>query len=250
MLNDEEFNELLRKAQSTDPTVREEAKERILENNLNLVRSIVHRFTNRGYEWDDLFQIGSIGLLKAIDRFDLNFSVKFSTYAVPMIIGEIRRFIRDDNPVKVSRPLKELAYRVHKTQEKLQGALGREPTITEIAKELSLAPQEIVSALEAVQPQVSLYEQAFQGTDGGDTIHLLDQIVLPDSQDSAYFDKLALKEVLARLPVKERTVIYLRFFADKTQAEIAVIIGLSQVQVSRIEKHALKLIKELLQTSY
>ncbi|CVK17520.1 SigB/SigF/SigG family RNA polymerase sigma factor [Sporomusa sphaeroides] len=249
MLKDEEFKELLCKAQSTDPAVREEAKERILENNLNLVRSIVHRFTNRGYEWDDLFQIGSIGLLKAIERFDLNFSVKFSTYAVPMIIGEIRRFIRDDNPVKVSRPLKELAYRVHKTQEKLQGSLGREPTITEIAKELSLAPQEIVSALEAVQPQVSLYEQAFPGSDGGDAIHLLDQIMLPEGQDSAYFDKLALKEVLARLPVKERTVIYLRFFADKTQAEIAVIIGLSQVQVSRIEKHALKIIRELLQTS-
>lgn len=249
MLKDEEFKELLCKAQSADPTEREEAKERILESNLNLVRSIVHRFTNRGYEWDDLFQIGSIGLLKAIERFDLNFSVKFSTYAVPMIIGEIRRFIRDDNPVKVSRPLKELAYRVHKTQEKLQGSLGREPTITEIAKELSLAPQEIVSALEAVQPQVSLYEQAFQGSDGGDTIHLLDQIMLSDGQDNAYFDKLALREVLARLPAKERTVIYLRFFADKTQAEIAVLIGLSQVQVSRIEKQALKIIRELLQTS-
>lgn len=249
MLKDEEFKELLCKAHSDDPAEREEAKEKILESNLNLVRSIVHRFTNRGYEWDDLFQIGSIGLLKAIERFDLNFSVKFSTYAVPMIIGEIRRFIRDDNPVKVSRPLKELAYRVHKTQERLQGSLGREPTITEIAKELSLAPQEIVSALEAVQPQVSLYEQAFQGSDGGDSIHLLDQIMLSDGQDNAYFDKLALREVLARLPEKERTVIYLRFFADKTQAEIAGIIGLSQVQVSRIEKQALKIIRELLQTS-
>lgn len=249
MLNDEEFKELLKKAQSSDPDIRQAAKERILENNLNLVRSIVHRFSNRGYEWDDLFQIGSIGLLKAIERFDLSFSVKFSTYAVPMIIGEIRRFIRDDNPVKVSRPLKELAYRIHKTQEILQGTLGREPTISEISKELSMAPQEIVSALEAVQPQVSLYEQAYQGSDGGDTIHLLDQIMLPDGQDNTYFDKLALKEVLARLPVKERTVIYLRFFADKTQAEIAQAIGLSQVQVSRIEKQALKLIRELLQTS-
>lgn len=249
MLKEEEFKELLVKAQSADVSISEEAKERILESNLNLVRSIVHRFTNRGYEWDDLFQIGCIGLLKAIERFDLSFSVKFSTYAVPMIIGEIRRFIRDDNPVKVSRPLKELAYRVHKTQERLQGTLGREPTITEIAKELSLAPQEIVSALEAVQPQVSLYEHAFQGNEGGDTIHLLDQIVLSDGQDNAYFDKLALREVLARLPVKERTVIYLRFFADKTQAEIAGIIGLSQVQISRIEKQALKIIRELLQTS-
>ncbi|WP_371369402.1 RNA polymerase sigma-F factor [Sporomusa rhizae] len=249
MLKDEEFKDLLLKAQSPDPNIREEAKERILESNLNLVRSIVHRFTNRGYEWDDLFQIGCIGLLKAIERFDQNFSVKFSTYAVPMIIGEIRRFIRDDNPIKVSRPIKELAYKVHKTQERLQGTLGREPTITEISKELSLAPQEIVSALEAIQPQVSLYEQAYQGNEGGDTIHLLDQVMLADGQDSSYFEKLALKEVLARLPVKERTVIYLRFFADKTQAEIAAAIGLSQVQVSRIEKQALKIIRELMQTS-
>ncbi|WP_425061132.1 RNA polymerase sigma-F factor [Sporomusa carbonis] len=248
MLKDEEFKELLIKAQSSDPAIREAATESILQYNLNLVRSIVHRFTNRGYEWDDLFQIGCIGLLKAIERFDLNFSVKFSTYAVPMIIGEIRRFLRDDNPIKVSRPLKELAYRVHRVQEKLQGALGREPTISEIAKELSLAPQEIVSALEAVQPQLSLYEQAFHDSDGGDAIHILDQLMHSDGQDSAYYDKLALKEVLARLPLKERTVIYLRFFADKTQTEIATIIGLSQVQVSRIEKQALKLIKTLLQT--
>jgi len=127
--------------------------------------------------------------------------------------------------------------------------LGREPTIGEIAKELSLAPQEIVAALEAVQPQVSIYEQAFQGGDGGDTIHLLDQLIHSDGQDNAYFDKLALKEVLSRLPVKERTVIYLRFFADKTQAEVAAIIKLSQVQVSRIEKQALKFIREFMQTS-
>lgn len=249
MLKEEEFKELLSKAQSTDLSVSNQAKERILEANLNLVRSIVHRFANRGYEWDDLFQIGCIGLLKAIERFDLSFNVKFSTYAVPMIIGEIRRFIRDDNPIKVSRPLKELAFRVHKAQEKLQGNLGREPTITEIAKELSLAPQEIVSALEAVQPQVSIYEHTFQSNDGGDAIHLLDQLMLSDGQDNGYFDKLALREVLTRLPLKERTIIYLRFFADKTQAEIATTIGLSQVQVSRIEKQALKIIRKLLQTS-
>lgn len=250
MLNEEDFKTLITQVQSSQElSVKEAAKERILEANLNLVRSIVHRFTNRGYEWDDLFQIGCIGLLKAIERFDLNFSVKFSTYAVPMIIGEIRRFIRDDNPVKVSRPLKELAFRVHKTQEKLQGALGREPTITEIAKELSLAPQEIVSALEAVQPQVSLYEQTFQSNDGGDVLHLLDQLMISDGNENGYFDRLALREVLTRLPIKERTVIYLRFFADKTQAEIAAEIGLSQVQVSRIEKNALKLVRGLLQTS-
>ncbi|HEY3425219.1 MAG TPA: SigF/SigG family RNA polymerase sporulation sigma factor [Negativicutes bacterium] len=243
MLADEELKELIKKAQAGN----QDAKETILEHNINLVRSIVHRFTNRGYEWDDLFQIGCIGLIKAIERFDINFGVKFSTYAVPMIIGEIRRFIRDDNPVKVSRPIKELAYRVHRTQEKLQGILGREPTITEISKELALAPQEIVSALEAVQAPTSLYDHAFH--DNGDQIPLLDQIKYCDGQDNAYFEKLALKEILLRLPDKERIVIHLRFFEDRTQSEIAALIGLSQVQISRIEKHALKLIKEFMQTS-
>lgn len=244
MLGNEELKDLIKKAQAGHKT----AKETIVEQNFNLVRSIVHRFMNRGYEWDDLFQIGCIGLIKAIERFDLNFSVKFSTYAVPMIIGEIRRFIRDDNPVKVSRPIKELAYRVHQTQEKLNGTLGREPTISEVAKELALAPQEIVSALEAVQPPASLYDHAFHD-DGGDPIPLLDQIKSTDGQDNAYFDRLALKEVLSRLPTKERTVILLRFFEDKTQSEIASIIGLSQVQVSRIEKQALKLLRDFLKTS-
>ncbi|MCC5464360.1 RNA polymerase sporulation sigma factor SigF [Pelosinus baikalensis] len=243
MLEDEEIKNLLHKAQAGDQI----AKEYILENNINLVRSVVHRFTNRGYEWDDLFQLGCIGLVKAIERFDTKFSVKFSTYAVPMIIGEIRRFIRDDNPVKVSRPVKELAYKVHRTQERLQGLLGRDPTITEIAKELSLAPQEVVAALEAIQTPTSLYANVFH--DDGDPILLLDQMKYCEEEDSAYFEKLALKEIVLRLPEKERLVIHLRFFADKTQAEVAQIIGLSQVQISRIEKQALKLMKEFMQTS-
>ncbi len=243
MLEDEEIKKLLHKAQAGDQI----AKEYILENNINLVRSVVHRFTNRGYEWDDLFQLGCIGLVKAIERFDTKFSVKFSTYAVPMIIGEIRRFIRDDNPVKVSRPVKELAYKVHRTQERLQGVLGRDPTITEIAKELSLAPQEVVAALEAIQTPTSLYANVFH--DDGDPILLLDQMKYCEEEDSAYFEKLALKEIVLRLPEKERLVIHLRFFADKTQAEVAQLIGLSQVQISRIEKQALKLMKEFMQTS-
>jgi RNA polymerase sporulation-specific sigma factor len=243
MLADEQVKDLLKKAQSGD----QDAKECILQHNLNLVRSVVHRFTNRGYEWDDLFQIGCIGLIKAIDRFDSGFSVKFSTYAVPMIIGEIRRFMRDDSPVKVSRPLKELAFKVHRAQEKLQGTLGRDPTINEVASELAIAPQDIVTALDAIQPPASLYDQAYY--DDGDPIHLLDQIKYSDGQDSAYIDNLALKEVMSRLPVRERAVVQLRFFEDKTQSEIAGIIGLSQVQVSRIEKQALKLIREFLQTS-
>jgi RNA polymerase sporulation-specific sigma factor len=243
MLEDKEIKALLIKAQNGDQI----AKECILENNINLVRSVVHRFTNRGYEWDDLFQLGCIGLVKAIERFDTTFSVKFSTYAVPMIIGEIRRFMRDDNPVKVSRPIKELAYKVHRTQERLQGILGREPTIAEIAKDLSLVPQEIVAALEANQSPVSLYASVFH--DSGDPILLLDQLKYCDGQDNAYFENLALKEILLRLPEKERVVIQLRFFADKTQAEVAEIIGLSQVQISRIEKYALKLMREFMQTS-
>lgn len=243
MLEDKEIKALLIRAQNGDQI----AKEYILENNINLVRSVVHRFTNRGYEWDDLFQLGCIGLVKAIERFDTTFSVKFSTYAVPMIIGEIRRFMRDDNPVKVSRPVKELAYKVHRTQERLQGILGREPTIAEIAKDLSLVPQEIVAALEANQSPVSLYASVFH--DSGDPILLLDQLKYCDGQDNAYFENLALKEVLLRLPEKERVVIQLRFFADKTQAEVAEIIGLSQVQISRIEKYALKLMREYMKTS-
>jgi len=243
MLGNDEIKALIHKAQAGDQT----AKETILEHNLNLVRSVVHRFTNRGYEWDDLFQIGCMGLIKAIERFDITFGVQFSTYAVPMIIGEIRRFMRDDNPVKVSRPVKELAYRVHRTQEKLQGVLGREPTITEVAADLVLAPQEVVAALEAIQSPSSLYANTFHND--GDSVLLLDQIKYCDGQDGAYFERLALKEVISRLPAKERIVIHLRFFEDKTQAEIGVIIGLSQVQVSRIEKHALKLIREFMQTS-
>jgi RNA polymerase sporulation-specific sigma factor len=243
MLGDEETQELLRRSRDGDA----DAKALILENNLNLVRSIVHRFTGRGYEWDDLFQIGCIGLIKAIDRFDSTYSVKFSTYAVPMIIGEIRRFIRDDNPVKVSRPLKELAYRVHRVQERLQGTLGREPTIGEVAEEMAMDPQDIALALEAVQPPASLYDQTF--FEDGDPIHRLDQIGGDDGRDAANIDNIALQEILARLPPRERLVIQLRFFQDKTQSEIARLIGLSQVQVSRIEKQALRLIKEYLQSS-
>ncbi len=243
MLDDEQTKELLIKAQAGDS----DAKEILLQANLNLVRSVVHRFTNRGYEWDDLFQIGCIGLIKAVERFDTGFAVRFSTYAVPMIIGEIRRFIRDDSLVKVSRPLKELAYRVHKAQEKLQGQLGRDPTIAEVAAELAIQPQEIVTALEAVQTPASLHDQSFY--DDGDAIERLQQIRYVDNQENASFDNLVLREVLARLPPRQRIVIHLRYFEDRTQAEIAAAIGLSQVQISRIEKQALKMIRSLLQTS-
>ncbi|MDU4962131.1 MAG: SigF/SigG family RNA polymerase sporulation sigma factor [Sporomusaceae bacterium] len=237
----EELQTLLERAHAGDQT----ARETILEQNINLVRSIVHRFNGRGYEWDDLFQIGCIGLVKAIDRFDTSYDVKFSTYAVPMIIGEIRRFIRDDNPVKVSRSVKELALRIHRAQEQLQGTLGREPTVSEIAEGLLLPVQEVVAALEAVQPPTSLYAQSVR--DDGDTTLLLDHLRHCDDEGS--FENLALREVIAKLPVKEQTVIQLRFFEDKTQSEIAQVIGLSQVQVSRIEKNALRLMREFMQPS-
>jgi RNA polymerase sporulation-specific sigma factor len=237
----EKLQTLLERAHAGDQT----AREAILEQNINLVRSIVHRFTGRGYEWDDLFQIGCIGLVKAIDRFDTAYGVKFSTYAVPMIIGEIRRFIRDDNPIKVSRSIKELALKIHRAQEKLQGALGREPTVGEIAEGLLLPVQEIVAALEAVQPTTSIYAQSIR--DDGDSILLLDH--LRHSDDEGTFENLALREVIAKLPPKEQIVIQLRFFEDKTQSEIAEVIGLSQVQVSRIEKNALRMMKEFMKTS-
>ena len=241
MLGEEELKILLVRAHSGDQT----AREVILEQNINLVRSIVHRFTNRGYEWDDLFQIGCIGLVKAIDRFDTAYSVKFSTYAVPMIIGEIRRFMRDDNPVKISRSIKELALRIHRTQEKLQGTLGRDPTIVEIAEELLLPVQEVVAALEAVQPPTSIYSQSVR--DDGDSILLLDHLRRTD--DDGAFENLVLREVISKLPSKEQTIIKMRFFEDRTQSEIAAVIGLSQVQVSRIEKNALRLMKEYIKTS-
>lgn len=244
MLRDEEVKNLIQEAQQGD----QEAREKLVQHNINLVRSIVHRFTNRGYEWDDLFQIGCIGLVKAIDRFNDDYCVKFSTYAVPMIIGEIKRFIRDDNPIKVSRPIKELAYRAHKAHERLQAQWGREPTIMELSTELALNPQEVVAALEAVQPLTSLQEQTFK--DNGDTIHLLDQIKCSDHDPgSTYFDNFVLREIVARLPEKERKVIELRFFADKTQAQVASILHVSQVQVSRLEKQALKMIKEFMEIS-
>lgn len=240
MLNDDVLKILVVKAQQGDET----AQEYILKENLNLVRSVVHRFANRGCEWDDLFQIGCIGLIKAVQRFDLHFSVKFSTYAVPMIIGEIRRFLRDDNPVKVSRPIKDTAYRIHKAQECLTGDLGREPTLKEIAEKVELAPQEIVAALEALQPVVSIYEPTVNS--GGDQLLLLDQMRTDENLENSQLEKLALEEVIDKLSPKEKHVIELRFYGDKTQSEIARVIGLSQVQVSRIEKQALKKIRTYL----
>lgn len=240
MLESQDLKQLLQKAQAGDG----KSQEIILEHNLNLVRSVLKRFSSCGYEWDDLFQIGCIGLIKAIQRFNLSFNVSFSTYAVPMIIGEIRRFMRDDNPVKISRPIKELSYKIHRVQDYLNGVLGREPSITEIAQELHVSINDIVTALEAVQTPTSIYTKSFHESDDGALV--LDQRKYCEDDERKNFEKLVLQEVVSRLPEKEKQVIILRFFEDKTQAEVASLIGLSQVQISRIEKNALRQIRQFI----
>lgn len=239
LLNDTEMNSLLVKAQQGDV----QARERLINCNLRLVFNLVQRFSNRGYELEDLFQIGTIGLIKAIDKFDMSYNVKFSTYAVPMIIGEIRRFLRDDNPVKVSRSLKENAYKINKTRDNLTKELGREPTLQEISKALDLSIDIIITSLEAVQTPSSIHETLYQ--DDGDPIYVIDQLS-DEEYNERVFEKMALKEVLKKLTAKEREIIIMRFFEDKTQTEVAHIVGLSQVQVSRIERQALKRFKKLL----
>ncbi len=235
-LKDEELKELIIKSQQGD----HQAKDTIVNSNLRLVWSVVQRFMNRGYEPDDLFQIGSIGLIKAIDKFDLSYDVKFSTYAVPMIIGEIQRFIRDDGSVKVSRSIKELSQKIKKTRDQLSKTLSRTPQISEIAEALAVETEDVVFALEANRQPKSIYETVFEND--GDPIYLMDQITNTD--DEKWFDKIALSEAIRELPERERLIIYLRYFKDQTQTEVAGRLGISQVQVSRLEKKILNYIKE------
>jgi len=242
-LSDEEMKALLYKTKAGDP----EARERLVNCNLKLVFNLVQRFTNRGYEPEDLFQIGTIGLIKAIDKFDLRYDVKFSTYAVPLIIGEIRRFLRDDNPVKVSRSVKEIAGKISRAKEQLVVEMGREPTVGEIAEYVGMSREEIVSAMEAVQTPASIYETLYQ--DDGDPIYLMDAITGEKGDDAGWFDRLAMKEILLRLPERERQVLLLRFFDDKTQSEVAALMKISQVQVSRIERQALKNLRAIMDKS-
>ncbi|TYP54263.1 RNA polymerase sporulation sigma factor SigF [Thermosediminibacter litoriperuensis] len=232
--------ELLKKAKEGD----QEAKSELVSLNLGLVWSVVKRFTNRGYEIEDLFQIGSIGLLKAIEKFDFSYNVKFSTYAVPMIIGEIRRYIRDDRPIKMARSLRDLSIKIQYTKEKLAKELNREPTIAELAEELGADPEELVIGLEAVQPIISLNEVAFQ--EDGSPIYYMDQINGDEHQQNQWLDTIALKEALSKLDKLERQIIILRYFKDKTQTEVAKILGITQVQVSRLEKKILAKIRNML----
>ncbi|MBA9027264.1 MULTISPECIES: RNA polymerase sporulation sigma factor SigF [Bacillaceae] len=235
-LKDDELRSLIRRSQSGD----QEARDKIVNSNLRLVWSVVQRFLNRGYEPDDLYQIGCIGLLKSVDKFDLSFEVKFSTYAVPMIIGEIQRFIRDDGTVKVSRSLKEMAHKIRRAKEELSKIYGRVPTLTELAEHLELTPEEIVLAQEASRSPSSIHETVYEND--GDPITLLDQIA--DTNETKWFDKIALKEAIHGLDERERLIVYLRYYKDQTQSEVAVRLGISQVQVSRLEKKILQQMKD------
>ncbi|WP_010273960.1 RNA polymerase sporulation sigma factor SigF [Paenibacillus senegalensis] len=234
-LDDAEVKRLIALSQSGDGV----ARDTLVNCNIRLVWSVVQRFLNRGYEAEDLFQIGCIGLLKSVDKFDLSYDVRFSTYAVPMIIGEIQRFLRDDGTVKVSRSLKELANKVRKTKDELSKTLGRLPTINEVAEALELAAEDVVMAQEANKPPSSIHETVYEND--GDPITLMDQIS-DDSQDK-WFEKLALNEAIGRLNERERLIVYLRYFRDQTQSEVAERLGISQVQVSRLEKKILQSIK-------
>lgn len=220
------------------------ARDRLVTENVGLVWSIVRRFANRGHEMEDLFQIGSIGLIKAIDKFDSSFEVRFSTYAVPMITGEIKRFLRDDGMIKVSRSLKETATKIRIVREKFSNQHGREPTMEEIESELNIARDEIVMALETGAEVESLYKTIYQGD--GSPIYLLDKVAETKDESENLIDKLALREIIESLNEKEQEIIRLRYFKDKTQTDIAKELGISQVQVSRMEKRILKIMRERL----
>ena len=225
---------LIRKSHDGD----KEAREQLVEENIGLIWCVVRRFGGRGVEMEDLFQIGSIGLLKAIDKFDLDYDVKFSTYAVPMISGEIRRFLRDDGMIKVSRSLKELSYRSLKAGEKLTDRLGREPTMEELSEELGVEKEELVQAMEAGGEVDSLYRPIHQKE--GSEIRLLDKIEEKEKSEDKILDRMMLKELLETLNADERRLIWLRYFADRTQSDIGKIMGISQVQVSRMEKRIME----------
>lgn len=218
------------------------ARDKVYEENIGLIYSVVKRFAGRGVEAEDLFQIGSIGLLKSVDKFDTSFEVKFSTYAVPMIIGEIRRYLRDTGIIKVSRSLKESQYRVFKIREDLEKKLGREPSVTELAEAAEISLEELNMVLEAGAEVESLHKTIYQGE--GTELSLLDKIPEKENRQEKLLDKVLLEELLGRLETEERKLIYMRYFQDMTQTEIARQLHISQVQVSRMEKRILKKLKK------
>ncbi len=236
VLKEKEKIELLKKYRAGD----ENARQELINGNLRLVLSVVQRFMNRGESPDDLFQVGCIGLIKAIDNFDISQDVRFSTYAVPMIIGEIRRFLRDNSPVRVSRSIKDLAYHAMQAKERLQIKFNREPTVTEIAQELGAERADVVMALESVTTPMSLYEPVF--SDSGDSVYVMDQLG-DRNEESNWVDEICLKETIKGLSEREKTILKLRFLQGKTQMEVSDEIGISQAQVSRLEKGVIDKIK-------
>lgn len=236
LLSEKEKAELLKRSQAGDKTARDE----LVKGNLRLVLSVIQRFSNRGENLDDLFQVGCIGLIKAIDNFNTDMDVKFSTYAVPMVIGEIRRYLRDNNSVRVSRSMRDTAYRAMQIKERFMGEQGREPGVEEIASELNIPKEDVVLALEAIAEPVSLYEAVY--SDGGDTIYVMDQIG-DNNDDSNWLDEILLREEIKNLSPREKRILTLRFMQGKTQMEVAQEVGISQAQVSRLEKGAMNKIK-------
>ena len=236
VLKEDKKLELIKKAHNGDKNARDE----MIQGNLKLVLSVIQRCSNRGEPLDDLFQVGCMGLIKAIDNFNTDLQVRFSTYAVPMIIGEVRRYLRDNNSVRVSRSLRDTAYKAIQAREKLSNELNREPRVEEIAKELDMNKEDVVIALEAIVEPVSLYEPVYN--EGGDAIYVMDQIGDRNTPDS-WMDEIMIKDSIKKLSQREKNILNLRFMLGKTQTEVAKEIGISQAQVSRLEKSALKRIK-------
>ncbi|MDF2535651.1 MAG: sigG [Bacillales bacterium] len=234
VLKNEEMRILFAELQAGDKS----ARDTLINGNLRLVLSVIQRFYNRGEFVDDLFQVGCIGLMKSIDNFDLNQNVRFSTYAVPMIIGEIRRYLRDNNPIRVSRSLRDIAYKALQVREQLLGLYSKEPTIEDIAKRINVPYGDVVFALDAIQDPVSLFEPIFN--DGGDPIFVMDQLSDDKNKESNWVDDIAIREGMKRLNDREKLILNKRFFLGKTQMEVAEEIGISQAQVSRLEKSAIK----------
>ena len=240
VLKNEEMTELLRRSGEGDRT----AREKLICGNLRLVLSVIQRFLGRGANADDLFQVGCIGLIKAIDNFDLSQCVRFSTYAVPMIIGEIRRHLRDNSALRVSRSMRDTAYRVLQAREKLTAASQREPTVEEIARELDIPREEVVLSMDAMADPVSLYEPVY--SDGADAVCVMDQVPDRSNSDEAWLRQIALKEAISRLGPRERRILAMRFYQGLTQMEVSARIGISQAQVSRLEKGAVGSIRQAL----
>ncbi|MDD4125398.1 MAG: RNA polymerase sporulation sigma factor SigG [Eubacteriales bacterium] len=237
-ISESEKRELLKKSREGD----KKAREKLINGNLKLVLSVLQSFTSRGACPDDLFQVGCIGLIKAVDNFDLSQDVRFSTYAVPMIIGEVRRYLRDDNHIRVSRSVRDTAYKALQVKDRLSKSLSREPTPQEISKELGISQREVTAAMDAIMEPVSLYEPVY--SENGDSLYVMDQISDKNNNDENWITNIAITEAIKKLTDREKRILTLRFYSGKTQTEVSAEIGISQAQVSRLEKTALEKIRE------